>query len=132
MIPLACIVDYYGIYFEVQTPSPLTLNTLVYGSDSEGLLFKNDDAESEQLAKDIAETFNLQPYTIKEKATGILKLTYLPYEVQIHRSDLRDEYYIVNSHRLIPNNEPIIQKQGPKDTNQDLLEFLGQLDSLGK
>ena len=44
IIPLACVVDYYGIAFEIQTPSPLTLNSLVYGSDTEGLLFKNDDS----------------------------------------------------------------------------------------
>ena len=50
VVPLACVIDYYGIVFEVQSPSPLTLNTLVYGSDTEGLLFKNDDAEAEQMA----------------------------------------------------------------------------------
>ena len=45
IIPLACVVDYYGLVFQVQTPIKITQNTLVYGSDTEGLLFKNDDPE---------------------------------------------------------------------------------------
>ena len=59
VIPLACVVDYYGIAFEVQTPSPLTLNSLVYGSDSEGLLYKNDDFEAEKLATEIGLLLNI-------------------------------------------------------------------------
>ena len=50
IVPLACIVDYYGICFEVMSPSLLTLDTLAYGSDTDGLLFKNDDEDAEILA----------------------------------------------------------------------------------
>ena len=51
---------------------------------------------------------------IKEKATGISKRAYLPYSVQLHRSELRDEYYIINAHRLLPNDEPVIHKAASK------------------
>jgi hypothetical protein len=50
VIPMACIIDYYGIVFEVQSPVPITQNSLVYGSDTDGLLFKNDDPEGVQMA----------------------------------------------------------------------------------
>jgi len=75
---------------------------------------------------------NLQSYTLKEKATGICKRAYLPYAAQLHRSELRDEYYIVNAHRLIPTDEPVIHKAASKSTSQDLLEHLAQLESLSR
>ena len=59
VVPLACTVDYFGICFEVVSPSLLTLNTLVYGSDSDGLLFKNDDEDAEILAAQMGQFFNI-------------------------------------------------------------------------
>lgn len=43
IVPLACIVDYYGIKFETQSLVPLSINSLVYGSDTDGLLFSDED-----------------------------------------------------------------------------------------
>jgi len=81
MVPLVCVIDYFGIVFEVQTPFPISINTLVYGSDTQGLLFKNDHEEAEQMAKHIGEILNLKPYTLKERASGVAKDAYLPYGV---------------------------------------------------
>lgn len=43
VVPLACVVDYFGVRFEAQSLAPLSVNSLAYGSDLEGLLFKDDD-----------------------------------------------------------------------------------------
>mmetsp|Transcript_29137 Transcript_29137/g.43912 ORF Transcript_29137/g.43912 Transcript_29137/m.43912 type:complete len:123 (+) Transcript_29137:110-478(+) len=59
VIPLACTVDYFGILFEVQSPCFLTLNSLVYGSDSNGVLYKDDHAAGEKIGREIGELLNL-------------------------------------------------------------------------
>lgn len=51
LIPLSCVIDYYGIFFEVQSPIPLTQTSLIYGSDTNGLLFKNDDPDGVKMAR---------------------------------------------------------------------------------
>ena len=53
----------------------------MYGSDNEGLLFKNDDEEGVNMALRIAKLMNIQPQVIKEKATGLSKNAILPYTV---------------------------------------------------
>ena len=51
VVPLATLVDYYGIKFECQSLAPLSINSLVYGSDTNGLTFTNRDAHGEAMAK---------------------------------------------------------------------------------
>ena len=75
---------------------------------------------------------NLKPYKIIERATGIAKLAYLPYSVQIHKSEMNEEYFIVNAYRLIPNEEPIIHKDVSKGASKEILEHLAQIDSLSR
>jgi hypothetical protein len=104
----------------------------VYGSDTDGLLFKNDDEGGVEMAKEIAKLMNIQPYMLKEKATGLSKRAILPYSVQLHRNDARDEYYIINAHRLIPSEEPVINQEAAANSSQDLLEHLAQIESLSK
>lgn len=43
LIPLCCIIDYFGIWFEVHSLSPITINSIVWGSDNDGLTFVNKD-----------------------------------------------------------------------------------------
>lgn len=43
VVPLACVVDYFGLKFETQSLAPLSINSLVYGSDTDGLLFSEND-----------------------------------------------------------------------------------------
>ena len=50
IVPLSCVVDFYGQRFEAQSLLPLSINSLAYGSDTDGLVFKNDDKEAEQMA----------------------------------------------------------------------------------
>jgi len=51
VVPLACLVDYYGLKFECQSLAPLSINSLVYGSDTNGLTFTNKDLHAEAMAK---------------------------------------------------------------------------------
>jgi hypothetical protein len=81
VVPLACIVDYYGLRFECQSLAPLSINSLVYGSDNNGLTFTNKDEHAEIMARQIASLLNLKPHYIEEQATLKLKLSYLPYTV---------------------------------------------------
>ena len=102
-IPLACVIDYYGSVFECQSPVSITQTSLAYGSDTEGILFKNDDKQAEQVAKRIGEILNIRPYTLSESISGISKIAYLPYNVQLHNGDKSGEYFLVNAFRLFPN-----------------------------
>lgn len=105
VVPLACLVDYYGIKFECQSLAPLSINSLVYGSDTNGLTFTNKDEHAEAMAQQIAQLLNLKTHHIEEQATLKLKQTYLPYTVQLHRNkDLQDDLnlYLVNPFRLFP------------------------------
>lgn len=47
VVPLACLVDYFGHRFECQSLAPLSINSLVYGSDLNGLTFTNKDEHAE-------------------------------------------------------------------------------------
>ena len=51
VVPLACLVDYFGIKFECQSLSPLSINSLVYGSDTNGVTFTNKDEHAEAMAR---------------------------------------------------------------------------------
>jgi hypothetical protein len=51
VVPLACYVDYYGLRFECQSLAPLSINSLVYGSDTNGLTFISKDEHAEMMAK---------------------------------------------------------------------------------
>ena len=131
-IPLACIVDYYGTIFECQSPVSITQTSLAYGSDSEGILFKNDDLQAEQIAKRIGEILNIRPYQLSESISGISKTAYLPYNVQIHNGDKDGEYFLVNAYRLFPNEEPMVHKDLSSGGDKELLTYLAQLETYGK
>ena len=81
VVPLACIVDYFGQRFEAQSLVPASINSLVYGSDTDGVIFKNTDKEAERMAMKIGSALNLRPHVIRERATQTLKQIYMPYSV---------------------------------------------------
>ena len=93
-----CVVDYFGLSFEVSSPVPLTLSTLVYGSDCEGKLFVT---EAEFVAKQIAKVMNIAPQLIREELSGKIKTIYLPQDVQIHKHEAKNEYYLINAYALL-------------------------------
>lgn len=112
VVPLASIVDYYGMRFECQSLAPLSINSLVYGSDVNGLTFTNKDEHAEMMAKQIASLLNLKPHYVEEQATGKMKLAHLPYSVQLHRNkDLQGDtnLYLVNALRLFAQDESLRQ-----------------------
>lgn len=103
IIPLWWIVDYRGEAFEVQSISPISINSLVYGTDTHGLSYLIKDFNSEDLARKISERLNLKAHKFIEHLTINGKNRefniFLPYSVQLHRSSGREEYtnyYIVN------------------------------------
>ena len=50
LVPLGCMIDYFGIRYECQSLCPITLNSLIYGTDNEGITIENYDLEAENLA----------------------------------------------------------------------------------
>ena len=86
IVPLSCIVDYFGQRFEAISMVPASINSLVYGSDTDGLIFKDEDPEAVQMATRIARALNLSPHVIRERSTATLKEIQLPYSVQLHRN----------------------------------------------
>lgn len=106
VVPLACLVDYFGLRFECQSLAPLSINSLVYGSDVNGLVYVNKkDEHAEMMARQIAHLLNIKPHYVEEQATLKVKMAYLPYTVQLHRNkDLQDDsnLYLVNPFRLFP------------------------------
>ena len=52
---------------------PASINSLAYGSDTDGLLFSNNDKEAEKIAMKIGELLNLRPHVIRERATKTLR-----------------------------------------------------------
>lgn len=73
VVPLSCVVDYFGQRFHAQSLIPVSTNSLVYGSDTDGLVFKSDDKEAEQMAREMGSLLNLKPHMIREQATGFEK-----------------------------------------------------------
>ena len=51
VVPLSCIVDYFGTRFLAMSLIPASINSLAYGSDTDGLVFRNEEKEAEKLAK---------------------------------------------------------------------------------
>lgn len=86
IVPLGAVVDYYGIRFEVQSLCPISINSLVYGSDTDGMLFENSDKKVENMAIRLGLKLNLAPHNIEERVTGNVKEIYLPYTVQLHKN----------------------------------------------
>jgi len=68
---------------------------------------------------------------LKEKATGITKKVYLPVGVQIHYSELKDEFYVINAHRLAPSEEPVLSKSS-KSLSKEILEHMALIDCFRK
>ena len=128
IIPLACVVDFYGLVFEVQSPAHLDLNSLVYGSDTDGLLYQDDDENGEKVAFQIQKYLNLKAFKIKERATGIVKEVILPIGVQIHRCG--HEYYLINAHKLIASEEPLVHKSNTKKLPYELVEHMALLETM--
>jgi hypothetical protein len=81
VVPLACLVDYFGLKFECQSLAPLSINSMVYGSDNNGLTFTVRDEHAQAMARQIGVTLNLKAHYIEEQATGKMKESYLPYTV---------------------------------------------------
>ena len=110
VVPLTCIVDYFGLRFEAMSIIPASINSLAYGSDTNGLIFKDSDKEAEQMAEQIGKLLNLKPHIIQEGATQKLKKVYLPYSVQLHRnheSQIDKQFYLFGCVRLFPSEESL-------------------------
>jgi len=103
LIPLWWIIEYRGEVFEVQSIAPISINTLVYGSDTHGINYTAIDLTAEEIANDISDFLNCKPHKFKDlievDEKWNEKMIYLPYSVQLHQCQgLEDEvfYHIVN------------------------------------
>ena len=67
--PLACIVDYLGVRYLCSSLLPISMNSLVYGSDTQGVIFKNDEERAQNMATRLAGLCNLKGHNIMEGAT---------------------------------------------------------------
>ena len=86
------------------------MNSLVYGSDTNGLVFTNKDEHAEAMARQLGAILNIKPHYVEEQATLKMKLAYLPYSVQLHRNkDLQEDInlYLVNPFRLFAQDESL-------------------------
>lgn len=51
IVPLACTVDYFGVRYECTSIPPISQNSLIYGSDNEGLIILTEEyAEAYKMA----------------------------------------------------------------------------------
>ena len=84
-VPLACTVDHSGVRFFVCSLAPLSTNSLVYGTDTEGLLFEDaheaGSADTLEVARKIAAFCNIKVHTMTERGTGKTKRMLLPLGV---------------------------------------------------
>jgi len=79
LVPLCCIVDYYGIWFEVHSFCPISINSLVFGSDNDGLTFTNKDGLD--LAIQIGAWMNLKSHSFWARGTLEDFTTPIPFSV---------------------------------------------------
>lgn len=112
--PLACTVDYFGVRFLCLSEMPLSINSLIYGSDTAGILFENESHLGEEMAQKTAKLCNLKPHYVRERVTQKIKQTYLPFDIQLHR-DVTDGTpplgqqvaYVFNTVRLFAREESL-------------------------
>ena len=96
---------------------------MVYGSDTDGLLFENKDKSTETLAQQIGEKLNIAPHKIQEKGTGNIKTVFLPYTVQLHRNKLKQDalVYLLNPMRLFPSDESVRMQEKKLPSSDEVL-----------
>eukprot|EP00744_Colponema_vietnamica_P001049 GILI01001788.1.p1 GENE.GILI01001788.1~~GILI01001788.1.p1 ORF type:complete len:1045 (+),score=336.05 GILI01001788.1:182-3316(+) len=112
-VPIACIVDYFGIRFLSQSIVPISVKSIVYGSNTDGLVVYNNQAQAEDKASEIASLLNLAPHQVREKGTKRVTELRLPFTLEMHDGGkVRDEdgenkvLYVMNAGRVLPPDNP--------------------------
>jgi hypothetical protein len=100
MVPLCCIVDCNGERYECHSMPSVTINTLVYGTDTDSLVFKHAPIAN-SIVSEIEKLCNLKEHTVFEIASANHLLSSLPYDVQIHKVD--EHFWLLNAYRLFPD-----------------------------
>ena len=68
IVPMACMIEYFGASFMVYALEPLDLDTLVYGSVTQDLVIKND-LNQHMFIENLSSLFNCSMHWVKEKGT---------------------------------------------------------------
>lgn len=85
VVPLMCVLEYYGICFLVYSISAINYDTLVYGSFTEGLLLENLIDENKGVLVQLGKQLNIAKHGVTERATGEEFEFLLTPGIQIHK-----------------------------------------------
>ena len=117
-VPLACIVDYYGMMYLCQALMPIATGSLAYGSSTDGVFIFNHD-EATHFAEKIAEQLNLKSHDVIETHSGRQINLKLPFSVELHLGGKENScYYLINSQRLLC---PFVEEDLHTETTEEKL-----------
>ena len=99
MVPLACLVDYFGRFYMVYALSGIDCNSLVHGSLTQGIAIKND-LNDIPAVKVLSRQLNIKPHYVVERGTSKVRPILLSSGVEIHRFE--GKIYLTDVERLTP------------------------------
>eukprot|EP00771_Trimastix_marina_P000058 gnl/Trimastix_PCT/1058.p1 GENE.gnl/Trimastix_PCT/1058~~gnl/Trimastix_PCT/1058.p1 ORF type:complete len:1404 (-),score=522.83 gnl/Trimastix_PCT/1058:348-4559(-) len=135
-VPLAVIVDHFGIRFMCHAIAPVDTHSLAYGSNT-GCLVVRDDPDAHEYASRVAERFNVKAHGVTEHLTGATKTLALPCTAELHRAPLvhtaqsdpqLTRFFLLSLGRVLPPDLPGPQADAP-DAPQgpDVIDSLTRL-----
>lgn len=99
VVPMACLIEYYGTYFVAHAAVAVSFDTLVYGSFTQNLLIRNSLSETD-IIEEISKRLNIKKHKVKEIATGKFIEIVLTPGIEIHK--VGDILYITDVEYLMP------------------------------
>lgn len=84
VVPPICVINYFGLRYVIYMITPVSRDTLEYGTITQNLLVNNFLADAKLLSK-IAESLNLENHFVSEDGTGQLKNILLTSNMELHR-----------------------------------------------
>lgn len=84
VVPPVCLVNYFGIRYVVYAITPITRDTLDYGTITQNLII-NENLSAPKVLQTIANEFNIENHVIYESGTDTLKNVVLTNNLEIHK-----------------------------------------------
>jgi len=112
--PLCCLINYSGTGYLVQSICPISLKSIIYGSNTEGI-----DIVSKELAleavKHTSQLFNIKEHIVYDRVKRVGKYVSLAYDCEFHEGD-DGNFYFLNPIRMlapdITNSENLYEING--------------------
>eukprot|EP00698_Gefionella_okellyi_P020152 TRINITY_DN6297_c0_g1_i1.p1 TRINITY_DN6297_c0_g1~~TRINITY_DN6297_c0_g1_i1.p1 ORF type:complete len:1269 (+),score=363.22 TRINITY_DN6297_c0_g1_i1:61-3867(+) len=105
-VPLACVVDHYGNRFLCLAAVDIGFNTLLYGSNNDGLVIK-DVEQAAPLAQGVAQVANLKAHKVVERLSQSEVMLFTAYTTELHHTGGQDGFFtLINAGRLLPPDNP--------------------------